>query len=733
MQVAPIGADEDARLAALAQYALAEGDIHLDLGVEEPIGLARRLFDVPVVLVSLVSRERQFFPGKVGLDLCGTERAESFCAHAIAMRDVMVVPDALLDPRFADNPLVIGPPGIRFYAGAQLRSTDGHAIGTLCIIDRKPRATLTGSERSNLRALANLVSDRLEMRRLRVARDAGRSRFRQIAATSPDAILCADAEGRVTSWNASAEAVFGWSAAEAMGRGLEMIVPGSMRAAHHAGLARVAGGGEARVVGKTIVVNALRRDGTEIPVELSLSMWDEDGARSFGAIMRDITERRANEETLFRLAHRDALTELPNRGVLIERIEAEIAADVPLAVLVLDLDGFKGVNDTLGHGGGDALLKHVGERIAGRLRARDTVARLGGDEFAVLIPGVADRAVLGKRMDALLAAIAAPFQIDGQTAHVGASIGAATFPADAADPDALLSAADLAMYQAKAEGRQCRRFFTPALREEAVQRRAFAGELLRAFDAREFELHYQPQVRIADGTLAGAEALLRWNHPTQGLLEPGRFLPALEGGLLAARVGRWVLDAAIAQAAVWAARVPGFRMGINLFGAQFRTGHLAQEVAASLEKHGLEPSAIELEITENIILRHDETMLAPLKALAAAGVGIAFDDFGTGHASLSLLKRYPLTRIKIDRCFVSGMTHDPVDAAVVNALIYLARQMGVDVVAEGVETAAQRDLLAACGCAVGQGYLFGRGMPAAAFERMIASGHPLSRPAARAA
>jgi diguanylate cyclase (GGDEF)-like protein/PAS domain S-box-containing protein len=706
MRPAPHLFDEEARLASLAEYELVDTDKRIDLN--DVVELAVRLFDVPIVLVSVMARERQFVKASAGIDLCELDRRHSFCAHTIDRPDIMIVPDATLDVRFAANPFVTGEPHLRFYAGIALRAPDGQAIGSMCLIDRRPRRGLTETEQANLRSVAQLVLDKLEMRRLAVAGAAGQTRFENIASTSPDGIICADEHGVVTFWNAAAERLFGFAPDEAVGRPIDIIVPPRMRGGHGGGLRRVAEGGKPRLVGSTVELDAVHAEGGEFPIELSLAMWREHGSAAFGAIIRDITERRANEERLFALAHLDSLTGLANRGVLSRRIMECIATTDRAAVLLIDLDGFKDINDTLGHSTGDAVLREISRRIGECSRPIDTVARLGGDEFAVLLPCSPDRQTVGLEADCLIARIAEPILLDGRTIHVSASIGIAAFPDDGAHAEDLLSAADLALYQAKNEGRNCRRFFSPALREAAHSRRAFEGEVRRAVASGEFELFYQPQVRIADGVLIGVEALLRWRHPTHGLLAPDRFLAAVEASAQAADVGHWVLERACRDLVALRRSHPALTVGVNLFGTQFRDGRLADGVRATLRRFDLPPDALELEITENIILRRDETMLGALQELRAIGVGIAFDDFGTGFASLSLLKQYPLSRIKIDRSFVAGICTDPVDAAIVTATIHIAQAMRIEVVGEGIETVAQRDCLRALGCGVAQGFLYGR-------------------------
>jgi diguanylate cyclase (GGDEF)-like protein len=452
---------------------------------------------------------------------------------------------------------------------------------------------------------------------------------------------------------------------------------------------------------------------------------------SFGAIIRDVSQRLASEEWLFRLAHLDSLTELPNRMVLRNRIDEAVANDKPASVLLIDLDGFKDVNDTLGHSAGDMLLKMVAARILALIGPADTVARLGGDEFATLLPGLDDPLKVATFSDALIKAIAEPFTIDGQPVVIGASIGIALCPAHGHQAEDLLANADLALYQAKAEGRHCRRFFMPGLRHAALNRRTCQIEMREAAAEKQFELYYQPLVNMTDGRLVGAEALLRWRHPQRGILSPGAFFSVLETSLLAASIGDWALETALVQAARWRRMaMPDFRISVNLFGMQFKMGDIESLVRQTLALHELPPQALELEITENIILRHDEAMVRPLHNLHRFGVGIAFDDYGTGYASLSFLKRFPLSRLKIDRSFVRDVCTDPEDAAIVQAILYLGQSFGLGVIAEGVETPEQQAFLTANGCQEAQGFLFGRPMPADVFtQHFLLNRRPQARSA----
>ncbi|MGI4800094.1 MAG: putative bifunctional diguanylate cyclase/phosphodiesterase [Janthinobacterium lividum] len=708
MQAAPIPVNEEARLKTVLEYdptGTFETDAYMPV-----LELAHKLFEVPTAFIAFLHRDTQVFPVRLGLDLCGTDRSISFCAHAVAQEEMLLVLDATLDPRFADNPLVVGEPYIRFYAGMPLVSPSGHAIGTFCIVDDKPHNAFDEVKQSLLRHLAAMLLDKLELRRLEAAHRAGQVRFENIAATSPDGIICADAAGHITFWNAAAGRMFGYPADDAVGQPLDLIVPERMRRGHDGGFRRVVNLSASRSVGHTVELTALRQDGSEFPVELSLSMWHQEESPCFGAILRDISERRANEERLLRLAHHDPLTELPNRTILHQRLEQLARVIEPAALLLVDLDGFKTVNDDLGHQAGDDVLREVAARLLACVRGTDTVARIGGDEFALLLLGVDSDWRAADVADEVIRAIARPIACERHTVTIGASVGSALHPRDGAMGDELRSSADFALYRAKAEGRHCHQIFTAELRRA----RAYDSELRRAYDHEEFKVFYQPQIRLADGAMVGAEALLRWQHPEDGLLSPAAFMPSLEQRPISAEVGRWVLRTACAQAAVWrASGLPRFRMGVNLFGSQFQSGRLEQDVAEALTATGLSADALELEITENIILRHDKRLLTSLHTIRDRGVGIAFDDYGTGYASFSMLKRFPLTRLKVDQSFVRGLCSSPEDRAIVEAILHLGRCFGFAVIAEGVEAEQQARRLREMGCDEAQGFLYGRPMSAA--------------------
>lgn len=457
-------------------------------------------------------------------------------------------------------------------------------------------------------------------------------------------------------------------------------------------------------------------------------LWQETSitkAKEMAAVERDISTRKVNEQRLYWMAHRDGLTGLANRTVLQNSLAAVVAGADPAALLLIDLDGFKLVNDTLGHFAGDQVLVEVARRLEACARAGDITTRLGGDEFAVLLAGVGDPALALEISDRIILSVARPLEVEGQRVNISASIGTVIYPADGQDPVRLFANADLALYRAKAEGRHCSRLYHPSLREEVDHKLLQDAELLHAVEQNEFELFYQPQVRIADGAILAAEALLRWRHPVRGVLKPAAFLAAIEASPLASRVGDWVLQTACTQAASWRREgLPDFRVAVNLFGVQFRSGGLVEKIVRIAASVNLPPEALEIEITENTILSHDDDIAVPLTQLRALGFSIVFDDYGTGYASLSLLKRYPLSGLKIDKGFTQAICEKPSDAAIVRAVINLGEAFDLKVIAEGVETREQALMLAMDGCMQAQGHYFGRPVTAAEFTARYVKGAP---------
>ncbi|WBH15846.1 putative bifunctional diguanylate cyclase/phosphodiesterase [Sphingomonas radiodurans] len=547
-------------------------------------------------------------------------------------------------------------------------------------------------------------------------------RYEQMLASSATAAICAGPDGFIVSWNTAAEQLFGHSAQQVVGKPISIIIPTRHRAAHDAGLARAVRAGHSRLAGHAVEMLALHADGQELPVDLSLSMWFEGGKPMFGALLRDITDRQTAQRRLEHLAHCDTLTSLPNRNALRAQLAVEIEKS-PCSLLLLDLDGFKHVNDTLGHSVGDALLAAVAARLTSAAGTEGFVARLGGDEFAILIANCNDPLKIDEVATSIFDGLEAPFELAGQFIFVGTSIGIAIAPKDATGVEQLLSSADLALYSAKSNGGGVRAFFARAMQNSSEQKHRLGTELRQALANAEFELWYQPQVALPSRALLGVEALLRWRHPDHGLLPPQTFIEVLAESTIAEEVGDWIIEQACVAAAAWGRTGLGpLRVGVNMFPAQLRSDRLFTVVSSALTRNGLDPQQLEIEITENTVLRHSKQATKALKKLKALGVGIAFDDFGTGFASLSLLQKFPLTRLKIDRSFVARIDRKAGDAAIVEAVVGMARGLGLAVIAEGVETAAQEAALMTLGCQEAQGYLYGRPMPAATFTQTYLNG-----------
>jgi diguanylate cyclase (GGDEF)-like protein len=441
------------------------------------------------------------------------------------------------------------------------------------------------------------------------------------------------------------------------------------------------------------------------------------------ATMEDITERRRYDERIAHLAHYDALTDLPNRVMFREQLEQAlelIPRGQQLAVLYIDIDEFKSVNDSLGHPVGDELLKALASRLRGCLRETDVVARLGGDEFAIIrtaLRGPTDTTELVTR---IYQAIRQPFECAGHLLTADASIGIALAPQDGADLDQLLRNADLAMYEAKAEGRRTYRFFEPGMDDRFKALRTLELDLRQAIAEGGFELQYQPLVNLANDKVSGCEALLRWRHPVRGMISPVEFIPVAEETGLIDPIGEWVLTTACAEAARWPDDV---RIAVNVSPVQFRSQAFALKVAAALSASGLAAHRLELEITEAVLIRDDEAALAMLHQLRALGVRIALDDFGTGYSSLSYLQRFPFDKIKIDRCFVKDVAEPDGAASIVQAVVNIAAARNMTTTAEGVETEQQREMLDKLGCTEMQGWLFSPAIPAADIMQLLRSRH----------
>jgi len=477
-----------------------------------------------------------------------------------------------------------------------------------------------------------------------------------------------------------------------------------------------------------------RKDGSPLSVEVQRRTLRSGPSWILVAVARDITERKEAEQRLLKLAHFDTLTGLPNRSQFYDSLSHSLrqASDHKwsLAVLFLDVDRFKNVNDTLGHTIGDELLRQFSSRLVDCLRVRDTIGRFGGDEFAaiLMLPEGAQNAIAV--VDKIRESMRRPFDLKGHEVTVTASIGISVYPDDGADPDTLIQYADTAMYRAKEAGRDAFRFFTSEMNAQSLARLDLENALRRAIDNEEFVLHFQPKVHIGTGRISGAEALIRWKRPGHGMVSPALFIPILEETGLIVRVGTWVLHEACRKIALWGkSGVGAVHLSVNVSGIQFFVGGLEEEVLKAIKKHDIAPELLELELTESSLMSNAEETITVLQNLKALGIQISIDDFGTGYSSLAYLKRFPIDKLKIDIAFVREVTSNPDDAAIVLAIINMAHSMKLEVIAEGVEKDAQLAYLRRHGCDEMQGYYFSRPLPEDEFEQMLREGRFLQTPA----
>jgi diguanylate cyclase (GGDEF)-like protein/PAS domain S-box-containing protein len=539
--------------------------------------------------------------------------------------------------------------------------------------------------------------------------------FEVLVSTTPVGVFETDAQGAYVYVNDRWLRIAGISRRDALGHGWIQALRADFRErVHEEWLAAV---GNSRPFE---MEQCLRRpDGRDSWVLAQASPLRDEAGKVVGYIgsATDITERKSAESRIAFLAHHDALTELPNRALARDRVEIAIAiaerSGHKLALMFVDLDNFKTVNDSLGHTVGDALLREVASRLSGCTRESDTISRQGGDEFLIVMPEVTSTEAVATAVSKILEAMARPFIIEGHELSVSLSAGIAVCPDDGADFDTLLKKADTAMYHAKEAGRDTYRFFTEQMNIDLIEHLRIQSGLRRALDNDELVLHYQPQVELTSGRVVGVEALIRWNHPELGIILPARFIPIAESSGLIIAIGEWVLREACKQAAaLCVAGFDGLVVAVNLSAAQFKRSDLQRSVQAALEASGLDARNLELELTESIMIGDTEIVLDAVRRIKALGVKLSIDDFGTGYSSLSYLKRFPLDKLKIDRSFIRDMTKDADDAAIVRAIIQLARSLNLRTIAEGVEDEAAVRHLRLLQCDEAQGYYFAPPMPA---------------------
>ena len=580
------------------------------------------------------------------------------------------------------------------------------------------------------------------------------TRYRGLLEAAPDAMVVVNQDGEIVLLNVQAEKQFGYRRDELVGQKVTNIIPEGFAERLIADALRSAEDALAQQIGTGIELHGQRKDGSSFPIEIMLSPLESAEGILVTAAIRNITTRkkaeallvqkveelnRSNEELaesayaarrmaqqMTHLAEHDALTGLPNRLLLNDRVGQSVKLAqrnmCQVALLFLDLDGFKHINDSLGHAIGDKLIQSIATRLTDCLRAPDTISRLGGDEFVVLLPEVRqpeDAAITAKR---LLRTLGEGHYIGGHDLHVTTSIGVSVYPDDGLDAETLIKNADTAMYQAKENGHHSYQFFTPAMNVRAVERQSIEEHLRRALERRELTLHYQPKINLGTAAITGVEALIRWTHPTRGVVPPVQFIPVAEDCGLILPIGAWVLREACAQARAWtAAGMPPITMAVNVSALQLQSDNFLEDLCAILDETGLNPRYLELELTESALMKHAELTASVLSTLREMGVQVAIDDFGTGYSSLSYLRKFPLDALKIDQSFVRQITTIPSEAAIVRAIINMGRSLNLRVVAEGVETQDQFDFLKIHQCDEAQGYFFSPPIPSQQFARFICS------------
>jgi diguanylate cyclase (GGDEF)-like protein/PAS domain S-box-containing protein len=553
------------------------------------------------------------------------------------------------------------------------------------------------------------------------------SRYRGLLEAAPDAMVVVNQDGEIVLLNVQAEKQFGYRRDELVGQKVKNIIPEGFAERLIADGTRSAAEALAQEIGTGIELTGRRKDGSEFPIEIMLSPLKGAESVLVTAAIRNITTRKKAEALMIHSSEHDFLTGLPNRMLLSDRVNQAIRMAIrhkrKVAVLFLDLDGFKHINDSLGHPTGDKLLQSVGKRLVDCVRGSDTVSRQGGDEFVVLLSeeeDSEDASITAKRMQR---AVAEAHFIDQHDLHVTCSVGVSVYPDDGLNAETLIKNADTAMYQAKANGRQKYQYFKPAMNVRAVERQSLEESLRRALERQEFVVHYQPKINLKTGRITGAEALLRWKHPTRGPVPPGQFIPVAEDCGLILPIGTWVLRQACQQAQAWVdAGLPLGNMAVNISAMQLQNENFLEGVFAILQDTRLDPRLLELELTESVLMKHAESTASILTALRGRGVQVAVDDFGTGYSSLSYLRKFPIDALKIDQSFVRQITTVPDEIIIVKAVIGLGRSLKLRVVAEGVETQEQLAFLKAHQCDEAQGYYFSRPVLPEQFAKLLKTG-----------
>ncbi len=727
---------EMARLSALRRYNLldAQPNISLDMLTK----LAANMIGTPIALMDLVDENRVWSKSHFGTEVTEYGINLGFCSSLILGDAPYIIEDAKSDPRTADHPLVIES-GVRFYASVPLKTHDDFNIGTLCVIGFEPR-TISDAEIHMLQALAVIAMETLEF----LAKDNRthdildiEQKFKLkelqnqlILNSTIEGIHVIDLNGVIVVENSAAVKLLGREQGDLLGRHAHQTLHH-----HHADqseypvsdcpIYKTLSDAQPRNVTSEVF---WRKDGSSFPVEYSTSpLMDLNGELSgVTVVFRDITDRKANEAKIQYLAYFDALTHLPNRSLFLDRLDQAIKKSrrnhTHLALIYIDLDRFKEINDTLGHDVGDRLLQQAANRLQACVRTSDTVARLGGDEFTITVGDLSEPGLEKQIVQKILIALAEPFVLNNEALYLSASIGVTVYPNDALTGEDLLKNADQSMYAAKKAGRNRYHYFTQSMQEQADTRLRLITDLHDAIKNKAFFLMYQPIMHLATGAINKAEALIRWQHPKKGIISPLEFIPVAEEVGLINEIGQWVFEESVRQVkSLQALTLQPFQMSVNKSPVQFGAADYVNAGWINhLKSQGLAGENICIEITEGLLLDTSKGIKQKLLSFQADGIQIALDDFGTGYSSLSYLNQYAIDYIKIDRSFVCNLAAGSSDYALCEAMIAMAHKLNIKVIAEGIETESQLRLLTEAGCDYGQGYYLSKPLNQKDFQLFLA-------------
>ena len=720
------------RLQNLQQYKIL--DTPLEQSFDDLTELASKIFSVPMVSLTLVDKDRGWIKSSIGLALTQTKRSISFCNYTIEAAQPLIIEDTLKDNRFNNNPLVIGDPKIRFYAGVPLIDADGFSLGAFCIIDRVAREL--SSEHINLlvsfgkhvMALFDLRLEKSKIENILVEREKQNSQLISYA----EHLLNVQKIAKVGSWEMSLDEnivhcsdemykIFGLNKAVS-----NLTFNNLIEVTHLDDQARLRAAHACTLLGQKLFDIEFRvcmQNGEERFVHILAEV--KPGSAMLCGTAQDITERQISINKYTQLALYDGLTGLPNRQLLLDRLSLALTHAKRYsekgALLYIDLDNFKTLNDTLGHDMGDLLLKLVAIRLTSCVRSSDSVARMGGDEFIILLDkiGQSSEEIITKAQvvaDAILKSFEAPFFLKGHTYHSTPSIGVTLFSEQVNDIETMLKRADLAMYKAKSSGKNAVSFFNPEMQELITSQVEFEKDLRNAILNNQFQLYYQPQIDDKNNVV-GYEALIRWMHPDKGLLSPSEFILVAEATSLIIPIGKWVMQQACNQLSAWEATDRShLTIAINVSDKQLRHPGFLQMVLGVIDESQANPKKLKFELTESLLIEDIEMAKDKMFQLKEIGIGFSLDDFGTGFSSLYHLKNLPLDQIKIDQSFVKNILSDSNDAAIAYSIISLGKNLGLTVIAEGVETTEQQVFLSHHGCHYFQGYLYGRPLPISEFS-----------------